>query len=80
MGLEKFGIKNRLMVYKDPWLLRTECSLVTRVQSMFETGYLRSIHPAVHDSCVHGPNDLTPRRSVMSRFARKAIVTNNTQP
>lgn len=77
MGLEKFGIiKNRFMVYKDPMAPANKMLLGHKGSSMFETGYIYAPYIPLYTTPVFmDPNDLTPRRSVMSRFARKAIVT-----
>jgi len=77
MGLEKFGIiKNRFIVYKDPMAPANKMLLGHKGQSMFETGYVYAPYVPLYTSPVFmDPNDMTPRRSVMSRYARKGIIS-----
>jgi len=77
MGLEKFGIiKNRFQVYKDPLAPANRMLLGHKGASMFETGYVYAPYVPLYVTPVFmDPNDLQPRRSVMSRYARKPIIT-----
>lgn len=77
MGVERFGIiKNRFMVYKDPMAPPNTMLLGHKGTSMFETGYIYAPYVPLYTSPVFmDPNDLVPRRSVMTRYARKAIIT-----
>jgi hypothetical protein len=76
MGLERFGIiRNRFMVYKDPLAPPNKMLLGHRGTSMFETGYVYAPYVPLFTTPVFmDPNDMVPRRSVMSRFARKPII------
>ena len=75
MGMERFGVlKNRFNVYKDPWAPADSMLLGYRGQSMFETGYIYAPYQPLYTSpLIVDPNDFTPRRGIMSRFARKLV-------
>jgi hypothetical protein len=68
-------LNTRYAIFHDPVHLPAGVALVGyRGQSMLDTGYIFApyqplfITPALID-----PNDMTPRRGVMTRFARKTI-------
>jgi len=77
MGVEKFGIlRNRFRVYKDPWFPTNTMLLGHRGTSMFETGYIYAPYIPLYTTPVFmDPNDMVPRRSVMSRYACKPVIT-----
>lgn len=77
MGLEKFGIiKNRFIVYKDPMAPANKMLLGHKGTSIFETGYVYAPYVPLYTTPVFtDPNTLQSVRSVMSRYARKALVT-----
>jgi len=76
-GIEKFGvIKNRFTVYKDPMAPANKILMGHKGASMFETGYVYAPYVPLYTTPVFmDPNDMTPRRSVMSRYARKPLIT-----
>lgn len=76
-GIERFGIlRNRFQVYKDPWATPGRMLLGHKGTTMFETGYVYAPYvPLYTTPAFMDPNDLTPRRAVMSRYARKAVIT-----
>jgi hypothetical protein len=75
MGLERFGVlKNRFNVYKDPWAAADSMLVGYKGSSMFETGYIYAPYQPLYTSpVIIDPNDFTPRRGIMSRFARKLV-------
>ncbi len=75
MGMERFGIlKNRFNVYKDPWAPADSMLVGYKGQSMMETGYVYSPYIPLYTSpVIIDPNDFTPRRGIMSRYARKLV-------
>ena len=77
MGVERFGIlRNRFQVYKDPWMTPNTMLLGHKGTNMFETGYIYAPYIPLYTTPVFmDPNDMVPRRSVMSRYARKPVIT-----
>lgn len=77
MGVERFGIlRNRFQVYKDPWFPSNRMLLGHRGPNMFETGYIYAPYVPLYTTPVFmDPNDMVPRRSVMSRYACKPVIT-----
>lgn len=77
MGVERFGIlRNRFQVYKDPWFPPNRMLLGHRGSNMFETGYIYAPYVPLYTTPVFmDPNDMVPRRSVMSRYACKPVIT-----
>ena len=76
MGLERFGvIRNRFTVYKDPMAPAGKILLGHRGTSIFETGYVYAPYVPLYTSPVFtDPNTMQAVRSVMSRYARKALI------
>ena len=76
-GVERFGIiNNRFQVYKDAWGTPNQMLLGHKGSNMFETGYIYAPYVPLYTTPVlMDPNDMVPRRAVMSRFARKPVVT-----
>lgn len=76
-GVERFGIlRNRFQVYKDPLARPNTMLLGHRGTSMFETGYIYAPYIPLYTTPVFtDPNTLAPVRSVMSRYARKPVIT-----
>jgi hypothetical protein len=77
MGLERFGvIRNRFTVYKDPMAPTGKILLGHKGTSMFETGYVYAPYVPLYTSPVFtDPNTMQSVRSVMSRYARKPLIT-----
>ena len=76
MGLERFGvIRNRFTVYKDPMAPAGKILLGHKGTSIFETGYVYAPYVPLYTSPVFtDPNTMQSVRSVMSRYARKALI------
>jgi hypothetical protein len=77
MGLERFGvIRNRFTVYKDPMAPAGKILLGHKGTSMFETGYVYAPYVPLYTTPVFtDPNTMQSVRSVMSRYARKPLIT-----
>lgn len=77
MGLERFGvIRNRFTVYKDPMAPAGKILLGHKGTSIFETGYVYAPYVPLYTSPVFtDPNTMQSVRSVMSRYARKPLIT-----
>jgi hypothetical protein len=75
MGMERFGVlKNRFNVYKDPWAPADSMLIGYKGSSMLETGYIYAPYVPLYTSpLIIDPNDFTPRRGIMSRYARKLV-------
>ena len=75
MGMERFGVlKNRFNVYKDPWAPADSMLVGYKGATMMETGYVYAPYIPLYTSpLIIDPNDFTPRRGIMSRFARKLV-------
>lgn len=75
MGIERFGVlKNRFNIYKDPWAAPDSMLMGYKGATMMETGYVYSPYIPLYTSpLIIDPNDFTPRRGIMSRYARKLI-------
>lgn len=70
-----FGAKYR--VYKHPLMPATKMMLGYKGMSWLETGYVYAPYiPFYITPVIIDPNDFTPRRGIMSRFARKVISGN----
>lgn len=77
MGLERFGvIRNRFTVYKDPMAPAGKILLGHKGTSIFETGYVYAPYVPLYTTPVFtDPNTMQSVRSVMSRYARKPLIT-----
>lgn len=77
MGVERFGIiRNRFTVYKDPWMTPNTMLLGYRGTTMFETGYIYAPYVPLYTTPVFmDPRTMKPTRSIMSRYARKPVIT-----
>lgn len=70
-----FGAKYR--VYKHPLMPATKMLLGYKGMSWLETGYVYAPYiPFYITPVIVDPNDFTPRRGIMSRFARKMVNGN----
>lgn len=86
IGRSYFGtINNKFEVYKDPWMpkkanTQTEEYLGRmlmgfRGSSWFQTGYVYSPYvPILITPVMMDPNDFKPRRGIMTRYGKKAVV------
>ena len=75
MGMERFGVlKNRFNVYKDPWAPADSMLIGYKGATMMETGYVYSPYIPLYTSpTIIDPDDFTPRKGIMSRYARKLV-------
>jgi len=76
-GVERFGVlRNRFTVYKDPGMKPNTMLIGYKGSTFFETGYVYAPYiPLYTTPIMLDPNDFTPRRGVMTRFARKPVIT-----
>ncbi len=75
MGMERFGVlKNRFNVIKDPWAPANSLLMGYKGNTMMETGYIYAPYrPLYMSPTIIDTNDFTPRRGIMSRYARKLV-------
>jgi len=75
MGVQKVGmINNRFQVYKNPYMLENTILLGYRGSQFLETGAVFCPYiPLILTPLVYDPNNFTPRRGVMCRYAKKLI-------
>jgi hypothetical protein len=75
IGAEAIGtVSNRFTVYKDPYFPRNKVLVGYKGGSYLETGYVYSPYvPLIVTPTIFGTEDFTPRRGVMSRYAKKMI-------
>ena len=76
LGIERFGIlRNRFTVYKDPWATANRMLLGYKGNTFMETGYVYAPYiPLYTTPVIVDPNDFSPRRGVMTRFAKKCVA------
>jgi hypothetical protein len=86
IGRSFFGVlNNKFDIYKDPWMpLKTTTQskvyvgrmlMGFRGQSWFQTGYVYSPYvPILITPVMMDPNDFKPRRGIMTRYGKKAVV------
>lgn len=75
MGVSKVGsFANRFTVYKNPYMLENVILLGFRGTSFLETGAVYAPYvPLITTPLVYDPNNLTPRKGVMTRYAKKVV-------
>jgi len=75
MGVQKMGaINNRFTVYKNPYMLENTILVGFRGQQFLETGAVYAPYvPLVMTPLVYDPTNFTPRKGVLTRYA-KAMV------
>ena len=75
MGMEKTGgLNNRYTVYKDPYFPETYMLLGYKGGSFLETGYVYAPYvPLLVTPTIFAPEDFTPRRGVMTRYAKQMV-------
>ncbi len=75
LGIEKIGnLGNRYMVYKDPYMPSNIVLLGHKGNSFLEAGYVYAPYiPLQLTSVITDPNDFTPRKGLMTRYAKKMI-------
>lgn len=75
MGIEQIGtLGSRYTVYKDPYLPQSICLLGHKGSSFMDTGYVYAPYiPFQLTPVVLDPDDFTPRKGIMTRYAKKVV-------
>ncbi len=75
VGAEKIGsLNNRFTVYKDPYFPRNKVLIGYKGSSFLETGYVYAPYvPLIVTPTLYAPEDFTPRKGVMTRYAKKLV-------
>jgi len=75
MGVQKVGaLNNRYTVYKNPYMLENSILVGFRGQNFLETGAVYAPYvPLIMTPLVYDPTDFTPRKGVMTRYAKKMV-------
>jgi hypothetical protein len=75
MGVQKVGmLNNRFQVYKNPYMTTGTVLLGFRGSNFLETGAVYSPYiPLIQTPLVYDPVNFTPRRGVMTRYAKKMV-------
>jgi Major capsid protein Gp23 len=74
-GMEKAGtLTSRYTVYKDPYFPENVVLLGYKGGSFLETGYVYAPYvPLLVTPTIFAPEDFTPRRAVMTRYAKQMV-------
>ena len=75
MGVQKVGaINNRYTVYKNPYTLENDILIGFRGANFLETGAVYAPYvPLIMTPLVYDPKNFTPRKGVMTRYAKKMV-------
>ena len=75
MGVSKIGqVAGRYTVYKNPYMIENNILVGFRGSNFLETGAVYSPYvPLITTPLVYDPSDFTPRKGVMTRYAKKMI-------
>ena len=75
MGVQAVGsINNRYTVYKNPYMLDNVCLIGFRGSNFLETGAVYAPYvPMIMTPLVYDPKNFTPRKGVMTRYAKKIV-------
>ena len=75
MGVQKMGaINNRFTVYKNPYMLENTILLGFRGSQFLECGAVYAPYvPLVMTPLVYDPTNFTPRKGVLTRYAKKMV-------
>ena len=75
MGVSKVGaINNRYTVYKNPYWQDNELLMGFRGNQFLETGAVYAPYiPLIMTPLVYDPTNFTPRKGVMTRYAKKVV-------
>ena len=75
MGVQKVGMLNsRFTVYKNPYMNSNVALVGFRGSNFLETGAVYSPYiPLIMTPLIYDPNNFTPRRGVMTRYAKKMV-------
>jgi len=75
MGVSKVGaINNKYTVYKNPYMTSNEIIMGFRGAQFLETGAVYAPYiPLIMTPLVYDPTNFTPRKGVMTRYAKKVV-------
>ncbi len=75
IGTEKVGsLNSRFTVYKDPYFPRNKILVGYKGSSFLETGFVYAPYvPLIVTPTIYAPEDFTPRKGVMTRYAKKMV-------
>jgi len=75
MGVQKVGaINSRFQVYKNPYMTENTILMGYRGTQFLETGAVYAPYiPLIMTPLVYDPNSFTPRKGVMTRYAKKMV-------
>ena len=75
MGVQKIGaLSNRFNVFKNPYLQDDQILVGFRGSQCLETGAVYAPYvPMILTPVVYDPTNFTPRRGVMTRYAKKMV-------
>jgi len=75
VGTEKIGtLNNRFTVYKDPYFIRNKILVGYKGGTFLETGFVYAPYvPLIVTPTIYAPEDFTPRKGVMTRYAKKMV-------
>ena len=75
MGVSKVGaVDGRFQVYKNPYMNENTILIGFRGSNFLETGAVYAPYvPLIMTPLVYDPSDFTPRKGVMTRYAKKMI-------
>ena len=75
MGVQKVGqLNGRITVYKNPYMLENQVLIGFRGTQFLETGAVYAPYiPLVMTPLVYDPTNFTPRKGVMTRYAKKIV-------
>ena len=75
MGVQKIGaINNRYTVYKNPYMTENVILMGYKGSQFLETGAVFAPYiPLIMTPLVYDPNSFTPRKGIMTRYAKKMV-------
>ena len=75
MGVQKIGmLNNRWTIYKNPYMLQDTVLMGFRGAAFLETGAVYAPYvPLIMTPLVYDPDNFTPRKGVMTRYAKKMV-------
>lgn len=75
LGVQRIGtVQNRYTIYKDPYFPADYVLMGYKGSSFLETGYVYAPYvPLVVTPTIFEPNDFTPRKGVMTRYAKQVV-------
>ena len=75
MGVQKIGaINNRYTVYKNPYMTENVILMGYKGSQFLETGAVFAPYiPLIMTPLVYDPSSFTPRKGIMTRYAKKMV-------